>query len=172
MSLDVIHEHMSDVVNTKVSSLISKAELIDPSFDLSQVMDRILNTEVFDVFCQEKNSTLTLNVRDLLSHKYTVPMDIKYLLHPIPSLSENDTVGKAADIMTHNRIRAAPVVKNGAIIGVVEAKNILKLISEKDNKWITANQVFTPDPVIIDIDTPLSTARRMMVDKNLIICQL
>lgn len=166
MSLDVIHEHMSDVVDAKVASIISKAELIEPSFTLSQVMNKIVNTEVFDVFCQEKNSTLTLNVRDLLPSKYTVPMNIKYLLHPVPSLSENDTIGKAVDIITHNRIRAAPVVKNGAIIGVVEAKNILKLISKLDNKWIKANQIFTPNPVMIDVDTPLSTARRMMVDKK------
>lgn len=166
MSLDVIHEHMSDVVNTKVHSIISKATLIEPSFTLSQVMNKILNAETFDVFCQEKNHTLTVNVRSLIQHKYSVPMNIMPLLHQIPSLSENDTVGKAADIITHNGVRAAPVVKDNKIIGVVEAKNILKIISNKDNKWIKANQIFTPDPIIINADTPLSTARRIMVDKK------
>lgn len=166
MSLDVIHEHMSDVVNTKVSSIISKAELIEPSYTLSEVMNKIVNTEGFDVFCKHKNSIMTLSVRDLLQSKQMLPSSIESLLHPIPSLSENDNIGKAIDIITHNRIRAAPVVKNNEITGVVEAKNILKLISEKDNRWITANQIFTPNPVIIDTNTPLSTARRIMVDKK------
>ncbi|MBI5377093.1 MAG: CBS domain-containing protein [Thaumarchaeota archaeon] len=166
MSLDVIHEHMSDVVNTKIRSIISKATLIEPSATLSQVINKILNNNTFDVFCQEKNHTLTVNVRKLIQHKYSVPMNVTPLLNPIPSLSENDTVGKAADIITHNRVRAVPVVKDNEIIGVVEAKNILKLISNKDNKWITATQIFTSDPVIIDMDTPLSTARRIMVDKK------
>lgn len=166
MSLDVIHEHMSDVVNTKIRSMISKATLIEPSSTISQVINKILNSDTFDVFCQEKNRTLTINVRNLIQHKYLEPMNVAPLLHTIPSLSENDTVGKAADIITHNKIRAAPVVKDNEIIGVVEAKNILKLISNKDNKWIKANQIFTPDPIIIDTETPLSTARRIMVDKK------
>ena len=167
MSLDVIHEHMSDVVNTKVHSIMSNAVLIESSSTLSQVINTILNHNTFDVFCQEKNHTFTINVRNLIEHKYSVPMNVTPLLHQIPSLSENDNVGKAADIITHNRIRAAPVVKNNEIIGVVEAKNILKLISKKDNKWINANQIFTSEPIMIDVDTPLSTARRMMVDKKI-----
>ncbi|HEY8110348.1 MAG TPA: CBS domain-containing protein [Candidatus Nitrosotenuis sp.] len=166
MSLDVIHEHMSDVVNTQVRSIISKATLIEPSFTLSQVINKLISANTFDVFCQEKNHTLTINVRDLIQHKYSVPMNVMPLLRHIPSLSENDTVGKAADIITHNGIRAVPVVKDNEIIGVVEAKNILKLISNQDNKWIKANQIFTPEPIVIDTDTPLSTARRMMVDKK------
>lgn len=166
MSLDVIHEHMSDIVDTKIRSIISKATLIEPSSTVSQVINKILNSDTFDVFCQEKNRTLTINVRNLIQHKYSEPMNVAPLLHIIPSLSENDTVGKAADIITHHKIRAAPVVKDNEIIGVVEAKNILKLISNKDNKWIKANQIFTPDPIIIDTETPLSTARRIMVDKK------
>ena len=61
MSLDVIHEQMSDVVNTKVSSIISKAELIEPSYTLSEVMNKIVNAEGFDVFCKHKNSIMTLS---------------------------------------------------------------------------------------------------------------
>jgi CBS domain-containing protein len=166
MSLDVIHEHMNRIMNTKVDSLISKTTIIDPSMSASQVISKLSNADVFDAFCRQKNSTWTINVRDLLQSKDITHMEIKPLLHTLPSISKNDTIAKAVNIITHNRTRAAPVVQDGDIIGVVAAKSILELISELDNKWIKANQIFTSNPIVVDKETSLSTARRIMVNNK------
>lgn len=167
MSLDVIHEHMNQIMKTTVSSLITKPTLIEPTTNVSQVISNLSDADVFDAFCRHKNSTLHVSIRDLLQSKVITHMSVESLLHPITSLSENDTVDKAVDIITQNRTRAAPVIKDDEVIGVVEAKSILKLISELDNKWIKANQIFTPNPIIIDRQTPLSSARRIMVNKRI-----
>ncbi len=167
MSLDVIREHMSQIMNTKIDSLISKATIIDPSMDASRVINKLSNADVFDAFCRQKNSTWTVNIRDLLQSKDISRMRVEPLLHPLPSLSKNNTVADAVNIMAHNRTRAAPVVQDADIIGTVEAKSILELIAELDNKWITANQFFTANPIVVDIETPLSTARRIMVNNRI-----
>lgn len=167
MSLDVIHEHMNQIMRTKVGTIITKPILIEPTANVSQVMNTLSEADVFDAFCRQKGSTLNVNIRDLLQSKDITHMNIGAFLHPIQSLSENDTIENAVNIITHNRTRAAPVIKDDEVIGVVEAKNILKLISELDNKWIKANQIFTPNPITINKQTPLSSARRTMVSKRI-----
>jgi CBS domain-containing protein/ribosome-associated translation inhibitor RaiA len=167
MSLDVIHEHMSKIMNTKVRSVMSKPVVVEPSMKVSQMITTLSNSNSFDAFCRQNNATFNINMRDLLQSKDIARMGIEPLFNAVPSISANSTLDKAIRIITHNRIRAAPVVQDGEIVGVVESKNILKLISALDNRWITANQIFTPNPIVIDKQTPLITARRIMTTKRI-----
>lgn len=167
MSLDVIHEHFSGIMDKKIDSLITKPVLIDPSSTVSHAISTLSQNDSFDAFCREKEATLCVNTRDLLLGKDVANMPITSLLRPIPSLKKGDAIEKAVSILTHNRIRAVPVIQDGDIIGEVRAKDILKLISELDNKWIKANQIFTPNPTVIDKTVPLSTAKKIMTSKRL-----
>ncbi|MEM2785282.1 MAG: CBS domain-containing protein [Candidatus Nitrosotenuis sp.] len=166
MSLDVIYDHFKEIMDTKIDSLRSEAVLIDPSQTLSSVIGTVSKHNTFDVFCTEKGTTLNTNMRDLLLAKDITSMKVRPFLHPVPSLKKGDAIEKAVNILTHNRIRAAPIVEDGQITGVVHAKEVLKLISKLDNKWIYANQIFTPNPYVIDKKTTLSTARRIMTTKR------
>lgn len=167
MSLEVIHDHFGDIMKTKIDSLISEPVLIDPSDTVSQVINTISKHNVFDAFCRDKNVTLNVNTRDLLLGKDITNMRVKPFLHPVSSLQKGDTVEKAVDILTHNRIRAVPVIQDNDVTGVVQAKDILKLVATLDNKWIKANQIFTSNPIVIQHDTPLSTAKKLMTNKRL-----
>ncbi|AJZ75809.1 CBS domain-containing protein [Candidatus Nitrosotenuis cloacae] len=167
MSLDVIHDHFSGIMNKKIDSLISKAVLVDPTSTVSEAIHTILHNNTFDAFCRENHVTLNVNTRDLLLGKDIVKMNVRSFLRPISSLQKGDTIEKAVNILTHNRIRSAPVVKDDQIIGVVSSKDILKLVSELDNKWIKANQIFTANPLVIESNTLLSTARMLMSSKRL-----
>jgi CBS domain-containing protein len=69
--------------------------------------------------------------------------------------------------MTHYRTREVPVVTKNKIIGVVTAKQILKLLSSKDNKWIKANLIYTQNPITVSSDESLSTAKRIMTSKKI-----
>lgn len=166
MSLDVIHDHFSGIMGEKIDSLINDPVLIDSSNKISHVIGVLSQNDAFDAFCREKDSTLCVNTRDLLLGKDIVNMSVRPFLRPVPSLKKGDTIEKAVSILTHNRIRAVPVIQDGDIIGVVRAKDILKLISQLDNKWIKANQVFTPNPTSIDKKVSLSTAKKIMTSKR------
>lgn len=167
MSLDVIHDHFSGIMSKKIDSLINEPVLIDPSSTISHIISTLSQNDSFDAFCREKDATLCVSIRDLLLGKDIANMKVRPFLHPIPSLKKGDTIEKAVNILTHNRIRAVPVVEDGNVVGIVQAKDILKLVSELDNKWIKASQIFTPNPTVIDKKVPLSTARKIMTTKRL-----
>jgi CBS domain-containing protein len=169
MITDTIHEHLSDIQSTKITSLITPVTLIEPSDVLSQVISKINKNNVYDVFCISDRKVLSTNIRALLNAKNITTMKVESFLYPIPHITKNDPIQRAANIITHYRIREVPVVEKNQIIGVVKAEQIIKLLSSKDNKWIKANMIYTPNPITISSDETLSSARRIMDTKRIII---
>ncbi len=167
MITETIYEHLKDIYNSKVDTLTSPAIEIDSSFTVSKVMNQISKNNVYDVFCLDRNSVLTTNVRALLAGKDISDMNIRPFLSTISSLSRNDLVQKAANIIALNRIRAVPLVENKKIVGCITAKSILERLSKKDNKWIKANLILTPNPITIKSSESLGSARRLMVSKKI-----
>jgi CBS domain-containing protein len=167
MITDTIHAHLSDIQSTKIKSLISKATTIEPTDTLSQVISKITKNNSYDVFYLKDKNVLSTNIRALLNAKNITSMKIESFLYPIPHVTQNDPVQKVANIITHYRIREVPVVDKNKIIGVVTAKQIIKLLSSKDNKWIKANLVYTQNPITISADESLSNARRIMTTKRI-----
>ncbi|PIW31713.1 MAG: histidine kinase [Nitrosopumilales archaeon CG15_BIG_FIL_POST_REV_8_21_14_020_37_12] len=167
MITDTIHEHLKDIKSSKVKPLVSKATIIDPSDTLSNVIGKISKNNAYDVFCLNGKSTLSTNIRTLLDAKNITSMKVEPFLYPIPYLNPDDSIQKAANIISHYRIREVPVVQKNKIIGVVTAQRILKLLSTKDNKWIKANLIYTQNPITISAEESLSNARRTMTSKRI-----
>ena len=167
MISDTIYEHLRDIQTTKIKNIISKPTIIEPDETLSSVINKITRNKAYDVFCINGKSTLSTNILSLLNAKNITSMKVEPFLSPVPYVSPNDSIQKAAHIMTHYRTREVPVVLKNKIIGVVTAKQILKLLSLKDNKWIKANLIYTQNPITIDADETLSSAKRIMTNKKI-----
>ncbi len=167
MITETIYEHLKDIYNSKVGPLVSPAIEIDPSFTVSRVIHDITNNDVYDVFCMEGDTVLTTNVRALLAGKDIADMKISPFLSPIRFLTRNDLIQKAANIITHYRVRAVPVVENSKIVGCVTAKSILEMLSKKDNKWIKANLILTSNPITLKSNELIGTARKLMLSKRI-----
>ena len=167
MIADTIHEHLKDIQTTKIKNLISKPTIIDPAETLSSVINKISRNKSYDAFCMNKKTTLSTNILSLLNAKNITTMKVEPFLSPIPYVSPNATIQKAAHIMTHYRTREVPVVRKNQIIGVVTAKKIIKTLSSKDNKWIKANLIYTQNPITVSSEESLSNARRIMVGKKI-----
>ena len=167
MITDTIHEHLKDFQSTKVKNIITKPTIIEPTETLSSVINKITRNKAYDVFCIHGKTTLSTNILSLLNAKNITTMKVEPFLSPVPYISPNDSIQKASHIMTHYRTREVPVVTKNKIIGVVTAKQILKLLSLKDNKWIKANLIYTQNPITISSDESLSTAKRIMISKKI-----
>lgn len=167
MISDTIHEHMQDIQLIKVKSLISKATTIEPTDTLSSVINKITKNNSYDVFYLKGKSVLSTNTRALLNAKNINKMKVESFLYPIPHVTQNDSVQKVANIIAHYRIREVPVVEKNQIIGVVTAKQIIKLLSSKDNRWIKANLIYTQNPITISANESISNARRIMTTKRI-----
>jgi CBS domain-containing protein len=162
-----ITEHLKDISNLSVGTFITPAVEIEPSQTVSQVINEISKNDVYDVFCIEGNSTLTTNVRSLLAAKDIEDMKIRPFLNTITSLKKTDLIQKAANAISHHRIRAIPVVDNNKIVGCITAKSILELLAKKDNKWIKANLIHSSNPITIKSNESLGTARKLMISKKI-----
>jgi len=167
MITDTIHEHLKDFQSIKVKNIISKATIIEPTETLSSVINKITRNKAYDVFCIHGKTTLSTNILSLLNAKNITTMKVEPFLSPVPYISPSDSIQKASHIMTHYRTREVPVVTKNKIIGVVTAKQILKLLSSKDNKWIKANLIYTQNPITVSSDESLSTAKRIMTSKKI-----
>ena len=167
MITETIYEHLKDLNQKKISSLIEPVIIIEPTLSVSKVISKLAKNDSYDAFCLNGKSVLTTNIRSLLPGKDIVDMKVQPFLETIPALTLKDNVQKAANIMSHYRIRTVPVVDKRKIIGGVSAKRILKLLSTKDNKWIKANLIFTKNPITVSSDDSLSTARKIMTSKRI-----
>jgi len=167
MITDTIYEHLKDVQSTKIKNIISKPTIIEPTETLSSVINKITRNKAYDVFCLNGKTTLSTNILSLLNAKNITSMKVEPFLSPVPYVSPNDSIQKVSHIMTHYRTREVPVVSKNKIIGVVTAKQILKLLSSKDNKWIKANLIYTQNPITVSADESLSSAKRIMTSKKI-----
>jgi len=167
MISDTIFEHLKDITQKKVDSLIESVPIIDPGHTVSQVIHQLSKNDSYDAFCFDGKSVLATNLRSLLSGKDIVDMKVGPFLETIPSLSLQDTVQKAANVMSHYRIRAVPVVDKNKILGGIKAEKILSLLLSKDNKWIKANLILTKNPITISSAESLSTARKIMISQRI-----
>ncbi len=167
MITDTIYDHLKDIQSTKIKNMISKPTIIEPTETLSSVINKIIRNKSYDVFCINGKSTLSTNILSLINAKNITSMKIEPFLSAVPYVSPSDSVQKVSHIMTHYRTREVPVVSKNKIIGVVTAKQILKLLSSKDNKWIKANLIYTQNPITITADEPLSSAKRIMISKKI-----
>jgi CBS domain-containing protein len=161
------YEHLKGIRERRVDNILSSATTIEPSFTISKIISNMLENDSYDVFCIDKNSVFTINARDLLDTRDISKMKVDSLLRKIQPLSKNDTIEKAAIMMTHYRMRSAPVVDNNEIIGVVRAKNIVELLAQQNLKWITSNTILTPDPITISSKEHLAKARSIMITKRI-----
>src|SRR5574340_1734573 len=109
---------------------------------------------------------LTIGARDLLSAKDIENMKVKPLLRKIQPLTKNDTVEKAAAILSHYRMRSVPIVEGNQIVGAVHVEDIVELLHKQDLKWISVNDILTPDPIIVKSNDSLATARKIMITKK------
>jgi CBS domain-containing protein len=167
MISDTIYEHLRDIHDKKINSLIEPVIIIEPNSSVSQIISKLSKNDSYDAFCLDGKSVMSTNIRSLLLGKDIVDMKVGPFLETIPALTLGDNIQKAANIMSHYRIRTVPVIDKNKIIGGVSAKRILKLLSTKDNKWIKANLIFTQNPIIISSDDSLSTARKIMTSKRI-----
>jgi predicted transcriptional regulator/ribosome-associated translation inhibitor RaiA len=63
--------------------------------------------------------------------------------------------------------RASSGIGNRGTFLRLDAKQILKLLSSKDNKWIKANLIYTQNPITIDAEESLSSAKRIMIGRKI-----
>lgn len=98
--------------------------------------------------------------------------------HPIISIAPDMPVHDALDMFKRERIRRAPVVKEGKLIGIVSDKDLLNASPSPATSlsvWemnyllskITVSEVMTKKVLTVSEDTPIEEAARIMADNKI-----
>jgi len=167
MSSSATYEQLKNIRERKVSGIVGPAITIEPTVSVSKIIGMMLRDDSYDVFCMDGREVSTINARELLTSRDVTNMKISPLLHKVQTIKRSDTLERAAAIMSHNRMRAVPVVEDRKIIGAVNIKEIVKLLNQENLNWISASDILTPDPITIGSNELLSSARQIMATKKI-----
>jgi acetoin utilization protein AcuB len=98
--------------------------------------------------------------------------------HPIISIAPDMPVHDALDMFKRERIRRAPVVKEGKLIGIVSDKDLINASPSPASSlsiWemnyllskITISEVMSKKVLTVNEDTPIEEAARIMADNKI-----
>ncbi len=98
--------------------------------------------------------------------------------HPIISIAPDMPVHDALNLFKRERIRRAPVVKDGKLVGIVSDKDLLNASPSPATSlsiWemnylmskITVSEVMTKKVLTVKEDTPIEEAARIMADNKI-----
>jgi len=98
--------------------------------------------------------------------------------HPIISIDPDMPVHDALDMFNRERIRRAPVIKNGKLVGIVSDKDLLNASPSPASSlsvWemnyllskITVDEVMTKNVLTVSENTPIEEAARLMADNKI-----
>jgi len=151
-----------------VKDLLTQPVTVSPTESVSRAIGLLRGSNAYEVFLAERNEFKGLvTVRDILKVSNITSARISSLMSRVPQLSGDDTVSKAARIMTDHRIRAIPVLDKGRIIGQLTATSICEHMSQRGKMNLTAAGIMTPNPTSLREDELVSKARTVMIQKNI-----
>ena len=98
--------------------------------------------------------------------------------HPIIAIAPDMPVHDALDMFKRERIRRAPVVKGGKLVGIVSDKDLLNASPSPATSlsiWemnyllskVTVSEVMTKNVLTVSEDTPIEEAARIMADNKI-----
>lgn len=98
--------------------------------------------------------------------------------HPVFTVQPDLPITKAHELMAHEKVRRAPVVKNGKLVGIISENDILKAYPSTATSlaiWevtsllekITVKDVMKKDVRTVQENTPIEEAARIMVDNRI-----
>lgn len=168
-----LYSHLKDIRSRELRELIEKPVLVKEDVPVSKIIGIMTKEKSHEVFVQLSDKTLfCLNTRDILVAREINNMKSSTLGKRIPSLTQSDSVGNAARIMSLHRLRALPIIDESSheIVGQLSSKRILQYILETFNKKkisfdkrIIASDLMTPELITIEPKDKVATARNIMI---------
>lgn len=98
--------------------------------------------------------------------------------HPVFTVQPETPIVKAHELMAHEKVHRAPVVKNGKLVGIITENDILKAYPSTATSlsvWeitsliekITVKDIMIKDVSTVQESTPIEEAARVMVDNKI-----
>ncbi len=149
---------------SKVESFESKPIVVSPSSSVSEIIGTLQRNDAYEAFVEDGAKTGIVTLRDILKAQDISNMKVSTIMVPISKLSPNETIGKAARLMSDYRLRALPIGRERRIDGMVTVQAMCQsLLSIREFGEPRIDKIMKRDPVTVGKKDSVSKARSLMV---------
>lgn len=147
---------------------MSKPLIAPAASSVSEVIGLLNRNEVYEAFVESGNKLGVITMRDILNVSDISNMKASSLSLYLSKVSPDDTVAKAASLMTEYRLRALPVAVDGAIKGAITAQSLCRaLMIAKEFSNVAVDKIMKRNLVTISREASISKARSLMVKNGI-----
>jgi len=133
---------MSNAKTMTIADVMTKSVIsVDSSITINEAAKMMEDTKVGAVIVMENNTPVGIVTdRDfavkVVAHAYQITTPVKQIMtSPLFSISSDESVRTAADLMHDRGIRKLPVINDEKVVGIITATDIVNLLAvcvEKD----------------------------------------
>ena len=149
-----------------VGDFVSEALIVDPITPLSRVVGLMRKNNAYEAFIDLRDRIGVVTVRSMLRAKSFTNVKIESFMSFIPKLSLDMDLMYAARIMADYRLRALPIVRDGEIIGKLDAKTIIDKIRNSSLGNVRISKTMTAHPLTIASGEKIAKAREIMLRRR------
>ena len=127
---------MTNGKTTTIADVMTKSVVsVDASMTINEAAKMMEDAKVGAVIVMEDNSPVgIITDRDfsvkVAAHAYQISEPVKLIMSsPLVSINSDESVRSAADLMHDRGIRKLPVIKEGQVIGIITASDIVNLLA-------------------------------------------
>lgn len=165
-----LYRSFQEFRDSEIKSLIEYPPVVsNPDVTISKIIGILKERNAYDIFIHLTGTgVIGINIRDILSVRDISNTKPSMLGKRIPALTDRDSIGHAARIMSLYRLRALPVIEahHGDIIGQISAKGIMKAMhkgSSSELNRISSASIMTPNPTTVTSKEKVSAAKGIMI---------
>jgi CBS domain-containing protein len=173
-----LYESLKDIRTKEIKELVENPVLTKDDITVSKIIGRMIKENAHEVFIQlpDEKSVSCINIRDILLAPNSESLKTSTIKVSIPSLTEDDSIGNAARIMSLHRLRSLPVINPDSkeVIGQISSKRIINYIYDaflekkiNDQKMISASDIMTQGLIIIDPTAKPDAAKVTMMKESI-----
>jgi CBS domain-containing protein len=173
-----LYESLKDIRTKGIKEIVENPVLTKDDITLSKIIERMIKENAQEVFIQlpDDKSVSCINIRDILLAPNNESLKSSAIKVTVPSLTEDDSIGNAARIMSLHRLRSLPVINSDSkeVIGQISSKRIINYIYDaflkkeiKDQKMMSASDIMTQGLIIIDPTAKPDAAKVTMMKESI-----
>ena len=127
---------MTDPKNMTIADVMTKSVVsVDSSMNVQETAKMMEDAKVGAVIVMENNTPVgIITDRDftakIVAHVYPITAPVKQIMSsPMFSVSSDESIRSAADLMHERGIRKIPVIDNDKVVGIITASDIVNLLA-------------------------------------------
>jgi len=159
---------LESLKSSKIKNFESKPIISSSESSISAVIEILKSNDAYEVFIEDRGKVGVITIRDILKASDLPNMKASSLVTSVSKILPDDTVARAARLMSDYRLRSLPIVEQRAIDGAVTAQSLcraLLLVRKFDN--VAIYKIMKKKLITINKNESVVKARSLMVDNNI-----